>query len=489
MLFILAVNNLDSGTYVVAVQNLTTFCVSSDTFALGITVGPIELIANSTPRTNCVVDNGSVSAAVSNGGAYTYEWYIGTTPGATPDFTGTPLDSVQTGSYTVVATDVNDAACVSDPVTVTVVTDTIPPVVDVMQKAPVTNCDPTKPNGVAVASVNGGFIGYTFDWYDTVGDSLFATGPEVSGLAVETPYRVEATDIFTQCTDDEVIESIEFNPEEVPVPITEVLSHQTRCDKDIVGPNGALRAYVLEDNGVQNIQDYIFTWYLGDEVTTDTLVTGNIIDSLDAGIYTVLAESRITGCINTRTDTILELLDIPNFTTTTGPATCEGDNGFAQVTFIESSTNIESIIWIGPLEDGIQADTVVGSNLFDVEAGTYEVTVTNVLGCSAAETVVVSATVEVFNGVSANGDGINDFLEIGCIENYPNNSVKIYNRSGTLVFEKKGYNNDEFGEVFTGTSNKGISMMGDNLPDGTYFMIIDLGDGSKPIASYLELID
>jgi hypothetical protein len=65
--------------------------------------------------------------------------------------------------------------------------------------------------------------------------------------------------------------------------------------------------------------------------------------------------------------------------------------------------------------------------------------------------------------------------------------VKIFNRAGTLVYEAEGYDNVE--TYFDGQSNKGISLMGTNLPDGTYFFIIDKRNGTKPIAGYLEVVN
>ena len=41
---------------------------------------------------------------------------------------------------------------------------------------------------------------------------------------------------------------------------------------------------------------------------------------------------------------------------------------------------------------------------------------------------------------------------------------------------------------FEGVANKGVSILGDKLPDGTYFYIIDKGDGSKRLSGYLELL-
>ena len=68
----------------------------------------------------------------------------------------------------------------------------------------------------------------------------------------------------------------------------------------------------------------------------------------------------------------------------------------------------------------------------------------------------------VIQALSPNGDGINDVFIIEGIKAYPENQLKIVNRSGQLVYEQKGYNNEQV--VFAGKSNGG-----DKLPDGTYY--------------------
>lgn len=85
------------------------------------------------------------------------------------------------------------------------------------------------------------------------------------------------------------------------------------------------------------------------------------------------------------------------------------------------------------------------------------------------------ADIEVFNVITPNGDGIHDVLRIGNIENYPNNTVKIYNRWGVLVFKTRAYNSS--GNVFDGTSDGRVTVDQDSkLPVGTYFYIIDYED-------------
>lgn len=85
----------------------------------------------------------------------------------------------------------------------------------------------------------------------------------------------------------------------------------------------------------------------------------------------------------------------------------------------------------------------------------------------------------IFNGFSPNGDQANDYWHILGIEAYPNNTVQVFNRWGNLVFEQRGYTN---ALAWDGTWN------GKALPDGTYYYLIDLGNGGKVRSGYLELV-
>lgn len=83
--------------------------------------------------------------------------------------------------------------------------------------------------------------------------------------------------------------------------------------------------------------------------------------------------------------------------------------------------------------------------------------------------------ITVFNVVTPNNDGIHDELRIENIENFPNNTVKIFNRWGVLVFVTKAYGTA--GNVFDGTSQGRVTVDKDNkLPVGTYFYIIEYED-------------
>ena len=99
------------------------------------------------------------------------------------------------------------------------------------------------------------------------------------------------------------------------------------------------------------------------------------------------------------------------------------------------------------------------------------------------------AAIEVFNVITPNDDGVHDVLRISNLENYPNNTVKIYNRWGVMVYQTKAYNTE--GNVFDGTSQGRVTVDQDNkLPVGTYFYIIDFEDATgsmKQMTGYIYL--
>lgn len=77
-------------------------------------------------------------------------------------------------------------------------------------------------------------------------------------------------------------------------------------------------------------------------------------------------------------------------------------------------------------------------------------------------------------GFSPNDDGINDLFVIRGIMSFTNNSFEIFNRWGDKVYEANPYKN-----TWDGKSTEGVKIGGDELPVGTYFYVLDLGDGSK----------
>jgi len=88
--------------------------------------------------------------------------------------------------------------------------------------------------------------------------------------------------------------------------------------------------------------------------------------------------------------------------------------------------------------------------------------------------------VNVSQGFSPNGNGINDTWYIENIENFPNAHIIVFNRWERVVFEaKKGYKNDWNG-IYSDNKNP--------LPDGSYAYVIDLeGDGKMDLSGWIYI--
>ena len=91
---------------------------------------------------------------------------------------------------------------------------------------------------------------------------------------------------------------------------------------------------------------------------------------------------------------------------------------------------------------------------------------------------------QVYNEFSPNKDGINDTFVITCIENFPNNTLKIFNRYGSLVYEKKNYDNSWEGNSSFGDPTKKNEI----LPSDTYYYVLEMGNEMKPKMGWLFLI-
>ncbi len=101
-------------------------------------------------------------------------------------------------------------------------------------------------------------------------------------------------------------------------------------------------------------------------------------------------------------------------------------------------------------------------------------------------------TFEIFNGVTPNGDGAHDYFQVLRIENWPINSMQIYNRWGVLVYETVGYGGSSGSEnVFRGISEGRVTVSETKeLPTGTYYYVLRFfGDnpGKSSYAGYLYI--
>ena len=188
-----------------------------------------------------------------------------------------------------------------------------------------------------------------------------------------------------------------------------------------------------------------------------TLLTVNVVQQLapEADIDNLTVDMNTSGVVN-----VLEN-DRANGTLVSLTITSPAENGNATV-------NDDFTITYRPDGDYCGGD-----------AFSYEIC--NQFGC-AETTVNVQVLCDEpipFTGFSPNGDGINDGFVIRGIEQFPDNTLTIYSRQGLEVYQKLHYDN----------SWKGVYRRSIDLPDGTYFYVLEYLDGTtrKTISGYVQL--
>jgi gliding motility-associated-like protein len=111
------------------------------------------------------------------------------------------------------------------------------------------------------------------------------------------------------------------------------------------------------------------------------------------------------------------------------------------------------------------------SGINKLDAGTYNVTVTERYGKTASATANVDMKVEdasclnIPNGFTPDGDGVNDNWNIRTLSEFKNCKVEIFNQWGSLLFSSTGYTTPWDGKY-----------NGQAVEAGTYYYVIDLGN-------------
>ena len=90
---------------------------------------------------------------------------------------------------------------------------------------------------------------------------------------------------------------------------------------------------------------------------------------------------------------------------------------------------------------------------------------------------------EIPNAFSPNNDGMNEKLEIRGLGKFPNHKLTIYSRWETVIIQEAPYKNDWGGEQRIGYPKNN----GGDLPEGTYFYILDLGNGQSTFKGFIYL--
>lgn len=210
----------------------------------------------------------------------------------------------------------------------------------------------------------------------------------------------------------------------------------------------------------------------GFEPKTFVWSTGYIGDSasnLPAGNYKVYASDKY-NCTDTININVSQPDSIqPNFILTQPSCSAVFDGKIVSVP--SGGTPEYSYLW----DNNSTLDKIS-----EIREGVYYLTITDDNNCSFIYSVDLPEAefcVIIYNTFTPNGDGSNDVWKIENIEQFERSKIWIYNRVGNLVFEVENYQND-----WKGTFNE------KDLPEGTYYYIIDLGTGKEPIKGHVTII-
>ncbi len=369
--------NLSAGSYTVTVTPATG-CASSLNFTIA-EPPKLTLGMTSTPAT-CTSSTGSVTATVTGGsGGYHYVWIPA-------NIDNPSIINVPAGKYYLTVTDLNGCT-IRDSI---VVKDTSS--LRVSMTSQTAQCGGS--NGSVNANVSGGNGPYTYSWTPPNANS-----PILNNVAAGK-YYLTVTDINGCTSNDSVV-----------VKDTNSLALSLAAQPAVCGnSNGTATASVAGGKS-----PYHYSW-------TPLYADTAVLAAIPAGKYYVTVNDA-NGCL--RNDSVV-VKDTNTLRISLGKDTtlCQGDS------FQLTPGSFSTYAWQD--NSSMPAYTVAS-------AGTYWVSVTDTLHCTASDTIkVVSDCGEIYfpTAFTPNGDGRNEYFgPLGNLYAITDYQLSVYNRWGQMVFQ------------------------------------------------------
>ncbi len=279
--------------------------------------------------------------------------------------------------------------------------------------------------GGAVKSLIGPPAQANYQW--STGDSVFGINADTTGiywLTVTAGNGCQGTDTI----------SLAF----WPVPTVDLGNDTTLCDG----------TFALFNAGFTFVK---YIWSNGDADCCTSVNFGTLL-------FVIVTDSN--NCTTVSDTVAITMVPLPN------SPTIAVNGGFL------TSSPASSYQWY------LDGNALIGAttqSLIPPASGSYSVTIGDQFQCQSGsglfELLISVDSGNIPEGFSPNGDGMNDFFVIDGVDFFTGATLIVYNRWGTEVFRDEEYNSD-----WGGTSTDGNS-----LPDGTYFYLLDLENGEKPI--------
>lgn len=326
-------SNVSSGSYSLTITDANG-CSVSQTSIITDDAAPVLTLVST--ATSCGLSNGDVQSNVSGGlSPYQFSWSNGTT---TAD-----ISNLSTGDFDLTVIDANGCQAIA---TANVAASSAPAITLSVVDATCNNS-----NGTVSSSILNGISPYTYLW------SNGETSQNISGIAAGS-YSLTVTDAVG-CT-----ASLNATVNDTP-PVSFTL---TPTNPSCGNANGDIQLL-----GIIGTSPFNFNWSNGS--TTQNL------GSLDVGSYAVTVTDA-AGCLDSQV--VLLTTTLPP-TVTTGiivDANCNQSNGSAQA-IINGDVSPYAFNW---------SNGNTAQNLTNVTAGSYVLTVTDAMGCTAVGSFVIANT-------------------------------------------------------------------------------------------------
>ncbi len=198
-----------------------------------------------------------------------------------------------------------------------------------------------------------------------------------------------------------------------------------------------------------------YSWSTSD--TTQSIVVST------SGTYHLTVTNPTTSCVNSDS-IVVEVFPLP--------VAYPGNDTIISLGFSYTLNAQQGVIFSWLPATGLSNSNIYNPIAEPLVTTTYLLTVTDDNGCSNSSSLLIKVRNDYLfnasNALTPNGDGLNDLWNIQNIENYPDNSLAVFNRYGQEVYTASPYKND-----WGGTYN------GELLPDGTYYYVLKFTGSEK----------
>lgn len=277
----------------------------------------------------------------------------------------------------------------------------------------------------------------------TLANNLWNTGSVPYG-SYEFRYRVDGS---CNSFDEAFINITLYEIPQIPVATAD----------SIICESGSIQLYATTVSGT-----YQWTGPNGFTATEQNPILSNL-SAANNGTYTVSASQN--GCQSGTSSVEVLVNALPQFELSQN---CIENDYVVTATPVANSfeSSMATYAWTGP-----NNFTATQNPIFITggEVGLYNLTLTDVNGCTTSQAIEVVRTIcYIPNVITPNDDFSNDSFNLAGFEV---DRIEIYNRWGRKVYEKNNYIDEWHGQ----------NMSGGRLPDSTYYYILNLRTGENKV--------